>query len=180
MSTSILSTTHHHSTHSQAPIPIRRYSTSAINIQTHHPSKMHGPIKVPPANPVNYADTLEIYIAFRHSENNNPRHWILMLDEPAADLSTWFHVVGGPTEDREYEIKIEADKPLVSSGWAHTEYLWFIHAGEVNTVKAMAESISLQYGQTWIVELLAKMEAKGFIPTGTKVCYQAQVEKVPE
>lgn len=44
----------------------------------------------------------------------------------------------------------------------------------------MAESIPLQYGQTWIVELLAKMEAKGFIPVGTKVCYEALVEEVPE
>ena len=141
---------------------------------------MNGPIKVPPANPISYADTLEIYIAWCHSEDNNPRHWILMLEEPATDLSTWFHVTGGPAHDSEYEIKIETDKPLKSSGWAHTEYLWFIPAREVNTVKAMAESIPLQYGQTWIVELLAKMETKGFIPVGTKVCYEAQVEEVPE
>ncbi|KAJ5265273.1 hypothetical protein N7524_006291 [Penicillium chrysogenum] len=60
----------------------------------------------------------DIYVAYGNRRRNDTLHWILLLANPGSDRCTWYHVVGGPTQGRPYQPKIEANKRVNSFGIA--------------------------------------------------------------
>lgn len=122
------------------------------------------------------ADSWDVYVAFCQRRGTDPLHWMLLLANPGSMRCTWYHVVGGPTQNREYERKIQAGKRIDSFGISRTEYVGCISASDINKVKSAVVAVPVQNCQRWMVEVLAGLERKCLIPLGASVCYHSQIE----
>lgn len=118
----------------------------------------------------------DIYVAYGNRRRNDTLHWILLLANPGSDRCTWYHVVGGPTQGRPYQPKIEANKRVNSFGIASKVWISRIPASEINKVKATAQSVPLQRCQCWTTEVLAGLERKQLVPPGTSAYHRTQIE----
>ncbi|KAJ5185836.1 hypothetical protein N7491_006294 [Penicillium cf. griseofulvum] len=88
----------------------------------------------------------DIYIAYGNRRRNDTLHWILLLANPGSDRCTWYHVVGGPTQGRPYQPKIEANKRVNNFGIASKVWISRIPASEINKVKVTAQSVPASAG----------------------------------
>jgi hypothetical protein len=122
------------------------------------------------------ADSWDAYVAFCQRRGSDPLHWMLLLANPGSLHCTWYHVVGGPTKDRDYERKIQAGKRMDSFGISRKQYIGSIAASEINKVKSAVVAVPMQDCQRWIVEVLAVLERKRLVPSGTSVHYYNQME----
>ncbi|CAI7672638.1 unnamed protein product [Penicillium discolor] len=111
------------------------------------------------------ADSWNVHVAFCQRRGNAPLHWMLLLANPGSLRCTWYHVVGGPTQNRDYERKIQAGKRMDSFGISRTQYVGCIPASDIK-----------KDCQHWMVEVLAGLERKFLIPLGTSVDYHSQIE----
>ncbi|KAJ5613837.1 hypothetical protein N7528_007491 [Penicillium herquei] len=117
--------------------------------------------------------TLDVYVAFCKRRGNHPLHWMIMLVHPGSDRCTWYHVVGGPTQGRPYEPKIEANKRVDSTGISSKQWICQIAASGSNLekIKAATKAVPAQY-----FEVLGILEGKEIVPSGTKDLFQTQIE----
>ncbi|KGO78522.1 hypothetical protein PITC_067310 [Penicillium italicum] len=122
------------------------------------------------------ADTWNVYVAFCQRRGTDPLHWMLLLANPGSMRCTWYHVVGGPTQNREYERKIQAGKRIDSFGISRMEYVGYISASDINKVKSAVVAVPMQNCQRWMVEVLAGLERKFLIPFGTSVHNHDRIE----
>ncbi|CAI7623855.1 unnamed protein product [Penicillium glandicola] len=122
------------------------------------------------------ADSWDVYVAFCQRRGDAPLHWMLLLANPGSMRCTWYHVVGGPTQNRDYERKIQAGKRIDSFGISRKQYIGHISASEINKVKSAVVAVPVQECQRWTVEVLAGLERKCLIPSGTSVDYYNQME----
>ena len=100
-----------------------------------------------------------------------------MVAQPGSDRCTWYHVVGGPSQNRPYEPKIVANKRIDSFGISTKLWISRVPASEVNKIKAAAKSVPMQNCQRWTTEVLAKLERKKLVPPGTAAHYHSQMEQ---
>lgn len=122
------------------------------------------------------ADSWNVHVAFCQRRGNDPLHWMLLLANPGSLRCTWYHVVGGPTQNRDYERKIQAGKRMDSFGISRTQYVGCISASDINKVKSAVVAVPVQDCQHWMVEVLAGLERKFLVPLGTSVHYHSQIE----
>lgn len=122
------------------------------------------------------ADSWDIYVAFCQRRGDDPLHWMLLLAYPDSLSCTWYHVVGGPTQNRDYERKIQAGKRMDSFGISRKQYVGHIAVSDINKVKSAVVAVPVQDSQRWTVEVLAGLERKCLIPLGTSVDYYNQME----
>ncbi|KAJ6031552.1 hypothetical protein N7540_002284 [Penicillium herquei] len=120
--------------------------------------------------------SLDIYVAFGQRRGNDTLHWILMLAHPGSDRCTWYHVIGGPTQGRPYEPKIEANKRVHSFGISSKQWISRVSASEINKIKAATKAVPLQRCQRWTTEVLGVLERKGLVPSGTRDHFYNQIE----
>ncbi|KAJ5823328.1 hypothetical protein N7447_005668 [Penicillium robsamsonii] len=102
---------------------------------------------------------------------------MLLLANPGSLHCTWYHVVGGPTQNRGYDRKIEAGKRIDSFGISKKQYIGQISARDINKVKSAVVAVPVQECQRWTVEVLAGLERKSLIPLGTSNDYYNQMEE---
>ncbi|KAJ5779484.1 hypothetical protein N7457_007204 [Penicillium paradoxum] len=121
-------------------------------------------------------DSLDLYVGFGQRRANWGLHWILLLASPGSNSCTWYHVIGGPSKDQEYECKIQAGKRMDSFGISKKELICSIPESKIGKVKSAVKAVPLQPCQRWTVEALAKLEHKGLIPVGTSEKYRSQME----
>ncbi|KAJ5169561.1 uncharacterized protein N7500_002344 [Penicillium coprophilum] len=125
------------------------------------------------------ADSWDVYVAFCQRRGKAPLHWMLLLANPRSLRCTWYHVVGGPTQNRDYERKIQAGKRIDSFGISKKQYIGQIQARDINKVKSAVVVVPVQACQRWTVEVLAELERKCLIPVGTSADYHNQIEPTP-
>ncbi|CAG7963758.1 unnamed protein product [Penicillium nalgiovense] len=101
---------------------------------------------------------------------------MLLLAKPGSLHCTWYHVVGGPTQDQGYVRKIQAGKRMDSFGISRKQYIGSIAASEINKVKSAVVAVPVQECQRWTVDVLAGLERKCLVPSGTSVHYYNQME----
>ncbi|KAJ5206049.1 hypothetical protein N7491_003331 [Penicillium cf. griseofulvum] len=122
------------------------------------------------------ADSWDVYVVFRQRRGNDPLHWMLLLSTRESLYCTWYHIVGGPTENRAYERKIEAGKRIDSYSISMKQYIGKISAWNINKVKSEIVAVPVQECQRWTVEVLAALERKFLVPAGTSVDFYNQME----
>ena len=114
----------------------------------------------PPNVPVN------VLVCYSKERGTKYPHWMLMLVPQGRQRGTWYHSVGGPTQDRPYEVAIEANKRTDSHGIESTELVGTIQAKDVNKVKAAAQRTPAQQCQRNVVHLVHNLEKKGLTRPG--------------
>ncbi|KAJ5972172.1 uncharacterized protein N7479_002090 [Penicillium vulpinum] len=122
------------------------------------------------------ADSWDVYVAFCQRRGDDPLHWMLLFAHPGSLRCTWYHVVGGPTQNRDFERKIQAGKRMDSFGISRKQYICQIAASEINKVKSAVVAVPVQDCQRWIVAVLAGLERKCLVPAGTSADYYNQME----
>ncbi|KAJ5504217.1 hypothetical protein N7463_007091 [Penicillium fimorum] len=122
------------------------------------------------------ADSWDVYVAFCQRRGKYPLHWMLLLANPGSLHCTWYHVVGGPTQNQDYDRKIEAGKRIDSFGISKQQYIGQISARDINKVKSAVVAVLVQECQRWTVEVLAGLERKSLIPLSTSGDYYNQME----
>ncbi|KAJ5374895.1 hypothetical protein N7517_006901 [Penicillium concentricum] len=123
------------------------------------------------------ADYWNVYVAFCQRRGKDPLHWMLLLANHGSLHCTWYHVVGGPTQNRDYKRKIEAGKRIDSFGISKKQYIGQISGDDINKVKSAVVAVPVQECQRWMVEVLAGLERKCLIPFGTSKDYCNQMEE---
>ncbi|KOS39002.1 hypothetical protein ACN38_g10178 [Penicillium nordicum] len=122
------------------------------------------------------ADSWDVYVAFCQRRGNDPLHWMLLLANSGSLHCTWYHVIGGPMQSRDYECKIQAGERVDSFGISKKQYVSRIAASDINKVKSAVVAVPAQDCQYWMVEVLAGLERKSLVPPGTSVHYHNQIE----
>jgi hypothetical protein len=122
------------------------------------------------------ADSWDVYVVFRQRRVNDPLHWMLLLSIPGSLYCTWYHIVGGPTENRAYECKIEAGKRIDSYSISKKQYVGKISAWNINKAKSEIVAVPVQESQCWTVEVLAALERISLVPASTSVYYYNQMD----
>lgn len=123
--------------------------------------------------------SLDVYVAFCKRRSEYPLHWMLLVANPGSQRCTWYHVVGGPSQNREFERKIQAEKRIDSHGIATKTWISNISASEAFKVKEIVDSVPLRRCQRWTTDVLAGLEREGLVPPGTSGGYQARIEPSP-
>jgi hypothetical protein len=121
---------------------------------------------------------LQLVLAICKKRPGDARHWILMLAEEGAEQATWYHLEGGPTQGRPYELDIKV-KRFRSHGVDKHYPIARIAAKDKNKVKAAAQNTPLKFCQRWVVDVLYTLELKGLVPQGTYQTWYHAMEVDP-
>ncbi|KAF3921812.1 hypothetical protein AA313_de0204420 [Arthrobotrys entomopaga] len=122
---------------------------------------------------------LSIYICKPHQPNNG-RHWLLMTSYPSAPTGTWYHVTGGPTQNRPYTLEIQAGKRTDSRGIDKAYKVGKISPRDVNKLKAAVQGVNDQQNcQRFVVAVVEKLEKKGLVRQGMAEYWSKQYKKSP-
>jgi hypothetical protein len=119
---------------------------------------------------------LDLYVAFGQRRGQNPLHWIILIVPEGSDRCTYYHVVGGPTQGKNYELQIQPNKRVYSRGISAREYIGTIAKSNLNKLKASAQRIPPQSCQSWVVRFLEDVERKGLVAQGTVATWQTKME----
>lgn len=103
---------------------------------------------------------VEVYINYSHDRQGEEPHWLLSLQSPGATKCTWIHSTGGPSQGRDYECSIQANKSAQSRGIASSSLLGNVSANDVNKVIAAAKRIVPQHCQMYVVAVVAELRRK--------------------
>ncbi|KAI1206896.1 uncharacterized protein F4807DRAFT_463294 [Annulohypoxylon truncatum] len=123
--------------------------------------------------------TLEFYVGIcRQRQAGQARHWMLVAVAPGADICTWYHADGGPTQNKPYTLKIQ-NKRFNSHGVESYNKVADIKAKDINKVKSSAQKITPKYRQRWAVDVLGDLERKSLVPAGTSQAWFNQMEVDP-
>jgi hypothetical protein len=129
------------------------------------------------------AGNLDIYVAFGKRRNpGQALHWMVVTTPEGSTTATYYHVTGGPTQNKPFTRQIAAGKRLDSSGIGQTFKIGTVPDTDVNKIKAASQSTPLpatgENCQNYVVGMLQKLEAKEFVPAGTAAGYQSKIEHV--
>ncbi|KAI1257418.1 hypothetical protein MGN70_000458 [Eutypa lata] len=123
--------------------------------------------------------TLKLYVAIcKEHSPGGARHWILMLAPEGAERGTWYHVTGGPTQNKPYKLEIQT-KRINSTGVETHHHVGNIAQKDVNKVKSSAQKIAPKFCQGWAVDVLGDLEKKSLVPRGTHNGWSQQMEVDP-
>ncbi|KAG4431276.1 hypothetical protein IFR05_013242 [Cadophora sp. M221] len=62
------------------------------------------------------SEVLKLYVVLGQRRGQNPLHWIILTAPEGSDRCTYYHMVGGPTQGKNYELQIQANKRVNSNG----------------------------------------------------------------
>lgn len=119
---------------------------------------------------------LDLYVAFGQRRGQNPLHWMVLVVTEGSNRCIYYHVVGGPSRGRAYELQIQANKRFDSWGISAREFIGTIAQSDLNKLKASAQSITPQSCQAWVVAFLEDLERKGLVAHGTTATWRARME----
>jgi hypothetical protein len=128
------------------------------------------------------AATIEIYIAFgQRRKPKDALHWMLVTADEGSNAATYWHVTGGPTQGKPFTPQVQAGKRLDSNGIASKTRIGSFASKDLNKFKAAIKAAPVpgtgQNCQNYVVSMLTKLEAKGFVPEGTAAHYATQIER---
>ncbi|OTA68432.1 hypothetical protein K449DRAFT_386731 [Hypoxylon sp. EC38] len=116
---------------------------------------------------------MELWLAFGKRRGTDPRHWMLILREPAGINGTWYHVTGGKGV---YELEILSGKRFRSHGISEHHFICQFDEKDRNKLKASCQSTPLTRCQEWTTAVLGSLEKKGLVPKGTHSHWFDQIE----
>ena len=105
-------------------------------------------------------------------------HWILIIGEPGANRVSWVHSSGGPTEfgGGEYYLKLDSSKRADSRGITSIETLGSTSGTNWSKIIAAANRKHPQQCQNFVVAVVAQLELKDILPSGTAVGLKSRVQ----
>ena len=109
-------------------------------------------------NPDRHVETL---VCYSHECGDTYPHWLLSLRSVGAKECTRIHSIGGPSQERDYECSIRANKSLDSRSIASTSLQGTIVSQDVQKIIAIAKRIELQQCQMYVVAVVAELENEG-------------------
>src|SRR5947209_2517838 len=112
---------------------------------------------------------IDVYVCFGVERGTKYPHWMLMLRSRDSARGTWYHSIGGPSQNRPYEVEIAANKRVDSRGIQSMERIGTISVNDVNKVRAAAQRVPAQQCQRYVVALVAELEHRGLIPPGQAI-----------
>lgn len=120
----------------------------------------------------------DVFVCFGPMRGTLFPHWMLMLMSRNAPsrTGTWFHATGGPSQNKQYEVTIQANKSYDSPGIASKKLLGHIKPNDFIKVKDAAKRIQAQQCQTYIVALVAELERLKLLPLGNAINLNTQVQ----
>lgn len=118
---------------------------------------------------------MRLAVCKRRTDGTNV-HWIIAVVPEGQLRCTYYHVVGGVTQGTDYAMRIEANKRIDSHGIDETHFITTIDASDLKKLKAAAQRVLPQHCQTWCVGVLAELEKKGMVPSGTAQHWNSRVE----
>ena len=122
---------------------------------------------------------IKLWLAFGQRRENFGRHWCLILVGDDPERGTYFHIQGGPSQSRKYEVVIQAKKLFHSSGFSEHHLIAEMDEENRNKVKASAQEIPPERCQQWTVKVLGDLERKDLVPEGTHDHWLKQIEESP-
>lgn len=127
---------------------------------------------------MSFAPDVPIDVLVCHGKERGTKypHWMLMLVSRGAQKGTWYHSIGGPTQNKPYEVAIQAQKRVDSQGISSTELIGSIMPKDVNKVKAAAQRVPAQQCQRYVVALVHELEKKGLAQKGEAVRLNNKVQ----
>ena len=128
------------------------------------------------------APDLELHVCFgKRRKPDQAIHWLLAARPEGSNTATWYHVTGGPTQNKPFKLEIQAGKAFNSPGIAETHHIGNIPAKDINKVKASAQSTPLpgpgKNCQDYLVGTLDSLEGKKLVPAGTAAHYRGLIER---
>ena len=120
-------------------------------------------------------DELLIYLALCKKTNpTKGNHWMIMTAPRGAEKATWYHITGGPTQNKPFKLEILANKRFRSNGVEQHFEVGKAKAADTKKINAAAQSVPIPSPtggkegncQTWAVGLLDALEKKGFVGPG--------------
>lgn len=120
--------------------------------------------------------SVEIHVCFGPEGQTEYPHWLLSLQSCGVTECTWIHSTGGPSQGREYECSIQANKPVESHGIASSSLQGYVSPQEVNEVISIAKCIEPQQCQMYVVAVIAELEKNGLLPEGRTAFLKDQVQ----
>lgn len=126
--------------------------------------------------PFNHKRPIEVHVCYGHERFGEHPHWLISLQSPGADQCTWIHSTGGPTQNRDYERSIQADKDVNSRQIAFTSLQGTVSPQDIDAVVEAAKSIEPQQCQMYVVAVVAALEKKGLLPEGRTAFLKDQVQ----
>ena len=108
---------------------------------------------------------LEVYVCYGKERGTNYPHWILMIKDRNSNTGTWYHSIGGPTQNRPYQVSIQAGKRFDSHGISSSELIGTISSANIKKVNAAANRIQAQQCQYYVVALVRELEDRGILST---------------
>jgi hypothetical protein len=126
---------------------------------------------------------IDVYIAFGNRRKpKDALHWMIVTAEEGSNSATYWHVTGGPTQGKPFKPDVQAGKRLDSNGIASKTKIGSFAASDLNKFKAAVKAAPVpgsgQNCQNYVVSMLTKLEAKGFVHEGTAATYAAKIEKI--
>lgn len=109
---------------------------------------------------------VEIYVCYSPECAESRPHWLLSLQSVGSKGCPWIHSTGGPTQERDYECRIQAKKSIDSHGIASISLQGTISSQDVDEVIAAAKRIEPQQCQMYVVAVVAELEKDGLLPQG--------------
>ncbi|KAF4986705.1 hypothetical protein FGRMN_10716 [Fusarium graminum] len=109
---------------------------------------------------------LTIGVCTPHIEDR-PSHWILMLAERDSEHATWYHVLGGPSVGKPWQV-------VIGPGWLNiwavdTRYkVAEIPVGRRRAVRTAARRTPGRFCQGWVHDVIGDLEKQGVVPEGTQ------------
>lgn len=119
---------------------------------------------------------VEILVCYSDEFGDTYPHWLLSLRSVGAKECTWIHSIGGPSQERDYECSIRANKSLDSRSIASTSLQGTISSQDVDKVIAIAKRIQPQQCQMYVVAVVAELEKEGLLPRGRTAFLKDQVQ----
>ncbi|KAJ5763816.1 hypothetical protein N7533_002497 [Penicillium manginii] len=109
----------------------------------------------------------DIHVAFCRARYGLASHWVILLSHPGSSLCTWYHVAGGPAQNRPYEFEVKETQRLNHPDF--TEKIWIsgIPADYASELEEIAETVPLQESQNWTIRVVRALEQGGMVSTGT-------------
>ena len=99
-----------------------------------------------------------------------------MLRPRNSMFGTWFHSVGGPTQNRPYQYSCQDNKRFDSHGIRSADLLGSITVKQVAKVKAAAKRTQPQQCQKYVVALTAELERIKLVAPGWALRLSQQVQ----
>ena len=114
----------------------------------------------------NFDHPIEVYVYYSPESGESHPQWLLSVQSVGSKGCRWIHSTGGPTQERDYECRIQAKKSIDSHDIASISLQGTISSQDVDKVIAVAKRIEPQQCQMYGVAVVAELEKDGLLPQG--------------